>query len=83
MHDFGRILRQRSPDGVALLFDQSEHSGEFGHCFFGRWHQGMASRNGGNFGNPAIGLVPIDHDLVVVELHDPIVFRQCGAANRG
>ena len=63
MHDFGRILRQSLTSGAVIFLDQVEDLVEFTHCLRHSWHQRVATRDGGNLSNPAVGLVPIDYEL--------------------
>lgn len=80
MYDFGGVARQRSSGRTMFLFDQLKHLGEFSDGFFGRRHQRVATGNGRNLSHPTIRPVPIDHQLVVVKAHEPMVVRPIARA---
>lgn len=70
MGDFGRVARKSLAASAVLLFDEAEHLDELGHGLFGGGHQGVASGDRRDFGQPAVRLVPIDHELIVLEAHE-------------
>ena len=69
MYDFGGVARQRMAARAVLFLDQTEDVGEFTDRLFGSWHQSVAARNCRNLRDPAVGLVPVDYDLVIVNGH--------------
>ena len=76
MHNFSRVARQSPTVRTVFVFNQAEYLGKFTHGRFSRRHERMASSDRGNLRYPAIRLIPVDHELVVVETHAPIVVRK-------
>jgi hypothetical protein len=52
---------------LVLLGDHVEDATEFHQRLFSGGHQGVATGDGGHFGNPRADALPIEHDLVGVE----------------
>src|SRR5229473_828282 len=71
MDDFGRIAWHWSSALAVLLFDHPEDFHQFCQSLLCCWHQGVAPGNGRNLSHPSIGLVSIEHDLVIIEAHVP------------
>src|SRR5206468_7529773 len=71
MDDFGRIAWHWSCALAVLLFDHPEDFHQFCQSLLCCWHQGVAPGNGRNLSHPSIGLVSIEHDLVIIEAHVP------------
>src|ERR1051326_2764538 len=73
MHDFGRVARERPTARTVLLFDYLEYLRELRNGLFRCRHQCVASRDRRDFGHPAVRLVAINDELVVVEADGTIV----------
>src|SRR5258708_2002026 len=71
MDDFGRIAWHWSSALAVLLFDHPEDFHQFCQSLLCCWHQGMAPGYRRNLSHPSIGLVSIEHDLVIIEAHVP------------
>ena len=69
MNDFGGIERHGLTGLAMLFFNHPEDHGKLGQCQFGGRHQGMTARKGRYLSHPTVGLVAIQHYLVVVEAH--------------
>src|SRR5665213_2014861 len=69
MHDFGSILWQRLTLFLVMCCDHLKDTLQFGERFFPSVHQGVATWDGWNFCDPAVGLVAIEHHFVVIQSH--------------
>lgn len=73
MNDFGGFAGKSLSDGAVLFFDQLKDLCELRYGFFHCRHERVAPGNRRDLSHPAIGLVPIDYELVVVEADATIV----------
>ena len=80
MHDFGRVAWQSLTARAVLFLDQPEDLGEFTDRLFGSWHQGVTASNRWNLRHPAVGPVPVDCELIIVEAQAFTVVRKALAA---
>src|SRR5260370_4326791 len=69
MNDFGGIERHSLTGLAMLFFNHPEDQGKLGQCLFGGRHQCMTACKGRYLSHPTVGLVAIQHYLVVVEGH--------------
>jgi hypothetical protein len=69
MKHFGSVGRKWSALIVILCGEHFEYGGQFRERFFTGGHERVASRDGGNLGYPGTLFLPVQHGLVVFQLH--------------
>jgi len=76
MDDFGGVARHWLSACLMLFLDHAIHIRQLRQCLFRSRHEGMAARDRRDFCYPAVGLVAVEDDLVIVEVHDPILCQR-------
>ena len=82
MNDFGGVAGKTLSDGVVFFFDQLKDFRKFSYSFFRGRHERVAAGDRRYLRDPAVGLVPVNYELVVVEAHATIVGQDCEGVTR-
>jgi hypothetical protein len=69
IHYLGRICRESQTLFTILILDHAENIRQFCESLFSRFHQSVASRQYGNFGNPGAVFLTVQNYLVVFKFH--------------